>query len=92
MIFVMLIGAGIASGISQSPAWSAANEISPGAVIVATYANLGTFGKFCSAIMALGVIANNVPGTYSAALGLQCLGSWPLKVPRMVWNTFGVVM
>lgn len=42
--------------------------------------------------MALGVIANNIPGTYSAGLGFQCLGSWPLRVPRMVWNTFGVAV
>lgn len=88
----MLLGAGISSGIANHPSWSAANEVSPGAVIVAAFDDLGSFGKFCSVVLALGVIANNVPGTYSAALGFQCLGSWPLRVPRMVWNTFGVVM
>lgn len=91
-IFIILLGAGIGSGIASHPSWSAANEVSPGAVLVAAFDNLGTFGKFCSVMLALGVIANNVPGTYSAALGFQCLGSWPLRVPRMVWNTFGVVV
>lgn len=91
-IFAMLMGAGIASGIANNPVWTAANEISPGAVLVAGFSDLGTFGKFCGVVMALGVIANNVPGTYSAGLGFQCLGAWPLKVPRMVWNTFGVIV
>lgn len=88
----MLLGAGMATGIANNPSWSAANDISPGAVLVAGFGNLGTFGKFCGVILALGVVANNVPGTYSAALGFQCLGAWPMKVPRMVWNTFAVVV
>ncbi|KAJ9624112.1 Vitamin B6 transporter [Taxawa tesnikishii (nom. ined.)] len=91
-IFTFLMGAGIASGIMNNPTWSAANDISPGAVITAGFSPLGSFGKFCAVIMALGVIANNIPGTYSAGLGFQCLGSWPLRVPRMVWNTFGVAV
>ncbi|RDW69762.1 nucleoside transporter family protein [Coleophoma cylindrospora] len=91
-MFAYLVGAGIASGIATTPAWSDAYEISSGAVLVAAFDGLGGFGKFCGVILALGVIANNVPGTYSAALGFQCLGSWPKKVPRAVWNTFGAIV
>lgn len=87
-----LVGAGIASGIATTPAWSDAYDISSGAVLVAAFDGLGGFGKFCGVILALGVIANNVPGTYSAGLGFQCLGSWPEKVPRAFWNTFGVIV
>ncbi|PSS12217.1 hypothetical protein M430DRAFT_60497 [Amorphotheca resinae ATCC 22711] len=91
-IFAYLLGIGIASGIATRPSWSAADEISPGAVMVAAFDTLGRFGKFCGVVVALGVIANNVPGTYSASLGFQCLGSWPLKVPRFFWNTVGVII
>lgn len=38
----------------------------------------------------LGVIANNVTGPYASGLGFQYLGSWPLLVPRMYWNTISV--
>ena len=35
--------------------------------------------------MALGVIANCVPGTYSAAIGCQIMGRWGQKLPRWIW-------
>lgn len=91
-MFALLLGIGIASGISSQPSWAAADEVSPGALLVAAYAPLGAFGHFCAIILMLGIIGNNVPGTYACGLGLQCLGSWFLKVPRMVWTTLSVVV
>lgn len=91
-LFTLYLGIGLASGIPTNPTWSAANDVSPGAVVVAGFDSLGTFGRFLATIVMLGVIANNVPGTYACGLGFQCLGSWPLKVPRMVWNTFAVLV
>lgn len=91
-IFVFLLGIGIATGVTNNSTWAAANDISSGALIVAAYGPLGRFGKFCGVIVALGVIANNVPGTYSSSLGFQCLGRWPAKIPRYVWNTFGAIV
>lgn len=85
--FVDLLGIGLASGIATNPAWSSAYDISSGALIVAGYNGLQGFGKFCSVIVALGVIANAIPGTYSAALGLQVLGRYLKVVPRYVWAT-----
>lgn len=91
-LFTLYLGIGLGSGISTKSTWAAANEVSPGAVLVAGFDSLGTFGRFCATIVMLGVIANNVPGTYACGLGFQCLGSWPLKVPRMVWNSFAVLV
>ncbi|KAK4501611.1 hypothetical protein PRZ48_007420 [Zasmidium cellare] len=91
-IFALLIGIGLASGIPRQQNWAGADEVSPGAVLVAGFDPLNGFGKFCAVILMLGVIANNVPGTYACGLGFQCLGSWPLKVPRMVWTTLSVVI
>ena len=72
--FNMLLGVGLASGIANNESWSAANDISSGALILAGYDRLQGFGKFCGVIVALGLIADNIPGTYSAALGFQMLG------------------
>ena len=84
-VFVTLIGVGLGSGVSTTPAWSDANSISSGALILAGFGGLGGFGKFCGVIVALGVISNNVPGTYAAALGCQVLGRYGKAVPRYLW-------
>ncbi|EME43069.1 hypothetical protein DOTSEDRAFT_173699 [Dothistroma septosporum NZE10] len=91
-IFALLLGIGIATGLNDKPSWAVADEVSPGAVLVAGFDTLGSFGKFCAVILMLGVVANNVPGTYACGLGFQCLGSWPLKVPRVIWTTLSVVI
>ena len=83
--FVNLIGVSLASGINITPVWATAYKTSSGALILAGYDGLGGFGKFCGVIVALGVIANNIPGTYSAALGFQVLGRYGKTVPRYLW-------
>ena len=83
--FVNLLGIGLASGINTNPDWATAYNTSSGALILVGYGGLGGFGKFCGVIVALGVIANNIPGTYSAALGCQVLGRYGKAVPRYVW-------
>ena len=84
-VFVTMIGVGLGSGVSTTPSWSDANDISPGALILAGFDRLGGFGKFCGVVVALGVISNNVPGTYAAALGCQVLGRYFKAVPRYLW-------
>lgn len=90
--FVYLIAIGLATGIVNNEAWSAANDISTGALLVAGYDPLKGFGKVCSVIIALGVIANSIPGTYSAALGCQTLGRYGKAVPRYVWSSVLVLI
>lgn len=83
---VYLLGIGLATGIPTHAAWSSANDTSTGALVVAGFGPLRGFGRFCSVIVALGVIANSIPGTYSAALGCQVMGRYPKVVPRWVWS------
>ena len=83
--FVDLLGIGLACGIATNSDWSHAYDTSSGALIVAGYGPLGTFGKLCAVLIALGVIANCVPGTYSAAIGCQIMGRWGEMLPRWVW-------
>ena len=69
----------------MTPTWSAAYNISSGALILEGYSAVGGFGKFCGVVVALGVISNNVPGTYAAALDCQVLGRYGKMVPRYLW-------
>ncbi|KAF2477184.1 uncharacterized protein BDR25DRAFT_276918 [Lindgomyces ingoldianus] len=82
---VNMLGVGLASGVATHSAWADAYATSSGALITAGYAPLGSFGKFCAVIVALGVIANSVPGTYSAALGCQMMGRYGKVIPRWIW-------
>ena len=96
--FAFVLGIGVASGIhkteSYSNAWNNQQGGSgSGALLVEAYSlPLGTFGKFCAVIAALGGIANTIPPTYSSGIDFQLLGAYFAKVPRVVWNTVGVII
>ncbi|KAM3069318.1 Vitamin B6 transporter, variant 2 [Clarireedia jacksonii] len=89
--FTFVIGAGLASGLANNALWEAAGA-GTGALIVAGFDSLGGFGKFCSVVAALGLIANMIPTAYSCGIDIQILGRYPAMVPRFLWNTFGVIV
>lgn len=89
--FTFVLGTGLASGLQNDPVWAAAGT-GTGALVVAGYDGLGGFGKLCSVIAALGLIANMVPPTYSAGIDFQILGRYPAMIPRYLWNTFSVIV
>ena len=91
-IFVNLLAVGMASGMASNPSWEEAYGVSSGALIVAGYDGLGRFGKFCGVVVALGLINNNVPGSYAAALDFQTLGKVWKAVPRYFWVTVAAVI
>ena len=72
----LVSGVGLASGVSKHPEYSAAYEQGQGALIVEGFSPLHGFGKFCSVICALGLIANTVAPTYSAGIDFQILGRY----------------
>ncbi|KAF2136823.1 uncharacterized protein K452DRAFT_236843 [Aplosporella prunicola CBS 121167] len=86
---VNVIGVALGATISStSPptTWAAANATSTGALLVTVLAPLGGFGRFCAVLLALGSVANAVPGTYSAGLGCEVLAARRARrVPRAVW-------
>jgi purine-cytosine permease-like protein len=61
-------------------------------LILAGYEGLGGFGKFMGVLVALGLIANNIPGTYSASLGFQIMGCQLARLPRWFYSCVGVVI
>ncbi|KAF2138366.1 uncharacterized protein K452DRAFT_92629 [Aplosporella prunicola CBS 121167] len=90
--FAFVVGIGLASGMASTAAWNSAYEVSQGALIVEGFAPLGKFGKFCGVLVALGLVANLIPPTYSSGVDFQILGRWWARIPRVVWNTAGVVI
>lgn len=89
---MFIIGIGLTSGLVTNFDWQLAYDVSQGALIVAGYTPLGTFGSFCSVIMALGLISNIVAPTYASSVDWQALGRPFEKVPRVVWNTVSVII
>jgi NCS1 nucleoside transporter family len=63
-----------------------------GDLLAAVASPLGGFGKFLVALLALSVIANNIPNDYSLGLSMQVLGKWFQRVPRYIWTLIGAVV
>lgn len=90
--FAYILGIGLASGMATNAAWKGAYGISQGALIIEAYKPLGGFGSFCGVIVALGMIANLMPPTYSSGIDAQMLGRYAAAIPRVIWNTIGVII
>lgn len=56
------------------------------------YEPLRGFGKACAVVLALGLISNSIPGTYSATMCAQVLGRRFQAVPRWVWACAFVII
>ena len=91
-IFVNIIGVGLGCGVAITPAWQTAYATSSGALLLAGYGGLGGFGGFCTVILALSAIQNNIPGTYAAAIDMQILGRYFKAVPRWLWVVAVVIV
>lgn len=88
----LLVGVGLGSGVASISSWEGAYNVSQGALIVAGYQPLGGFGGFRAVVVALGLIANMIVPTYSSIVDFQVFGGWFNAVPRVVWNTVGVII
>ncbi|RMX84573.1 hypothetical protein D0869_04470 [Hortaea werneckii] len=89
---MFILGIGLGSGMATNSAWSDAYGVSQGALAVQGFTPLGPFGSFLSVVLALGLIANLIAPTYSSGVDFQVLGRYLEKVPRVVWNTIGVII
>lgn len=90
--FAFVLGIGLACGTLINAEWEAAYAVSQGALIVAAFKPLGAFGSFCGVVVALGLVANLIVPTYSSGIDAQILGRWAGAIPRVIWNTVGVVI
>jgi NCS1 nucleoside transporter family len=63
-----------------------------GDLLAAVASPLGGFGKFLVVLLALSVIANNIPNDYSLGLSMQVLGHAFQRVKRYIWTLIGAVV
>ena len=90
--FALIVGIGLASGVTSNAAYSAAYSSGQGNLLVEGFSSLHGFGKFLGVVIALGLISNIIFPTYSSGIDFQVLGRRAQKVPRFIWNTFGVII
>ncbi len=63
-----------------------------GDLLAAAAKPLGSFGTFLLALLALSVVANNIPNDYSLGLSMQVLGKPFQRITRAVWALIGSVI
>src|SRR5207253_6662590 len=63
-----------------------------GDLLAAVVSPLGGFGTLILALLALSVVANNVPNDYSLGLSVQVFGRPFQRVKRYVWTLIGAVI
>ncbi len=78
---------------TTNAAWSTifANGL-VGDLLAAVVKPLGGFGTLILVLLALSVIANNIPNDYSLGLSVQVFGRPFQRVPRYVWTLIGAIL
>ncbi len=67
-------------------------DVIGGQLLAQSLSPLGAFGKVLVFLLALSIIANNIPNDYSLGLTVQVLGRFWQSVPRYVWTLIGAVI
>ncbi|MGZ3609156.1 MAG: cytosine permease [Ktedonobacteraceae bacterium] len=67
-------------------------NLSGGDLLAASARPLGSFGTFLLLILAMSVVANNIPNDYSLGLSMQVLGKPFQRINRAVWALIGAVI
>ncbi len=62
-----------------------------GELMAAVLSPLGGFGSLLLLLLAMSVVANNIPNDYSLALSMQLLGQGFQRINRAVWTVAGAV-
>ncbi|KAK6202898.1 permease for cytosine/purines, uracil, thiamine, allantoin-domain-containing protein [Scheffersomyces amazonensis] len=91
-IFAAILGAAIGMGTFTNEAYSNAfEENSVGGLVYEILCgdNTNQGYRFVVVLLALSGIANNLPGSYSLSVSIQCMWSQLAKVPRLVWCVLG---
>lgn len=63
-----------------------------GELLAAAVTPLGSFGTLILVLLALSVVANNIPNDYSLALSMQVLGRAFQRIDRAVWTVIGAAI
>ncbi|KAJ3811650.1 permease for cytosine/purines, uracil, thiamine, allantoin-domain-containing protein [Lentinula aff. lateritia] len=94
LILVEILGAAAMTTFAQKTTWEDAyNDNSVGGLLGAGLAGpMGGFGSFLLVILAMSIVANNIPNMYSLALTFQNLHPYAQAIPRIVIVILGSVV
>jgi NCS1 nucleoside transporter family len=93
-VLLETLGMAFTTGIANVPAWKTAfgSTGNVGGLLSAVVSPLGGFGTFLLVLLALSIIANNIPNDYSLGLSVQVFGKAFQRVKRYVWTLIGAVI
>lgn len=79
-------------GLTTVTSFAHAANVGGGALLGAALQPLGGLGNILLILLALSVIASNIPNDYSLGLSIQVIGSALHKVNRAVWTLLGALL
>ncbi|POS78811.1 NCS1 nucleoside transporter [Diaporthe helianthi] len=87
LVFTELLGAAVMTAYAVDEGYAEAYDTNHigGVLAMVLVPRLGGFGRFCLAVLALSIVANNCPNIYSVSLSLQVLTRQTQRIPRFVW-------
>src|SRR5205823_9456322 len=92
-VLLETLGLVLISSLASVAAWKTAfANGSVGGLLAAVVNPLGGFGTFILVLLALSVVANNIPNDYSLGLSMQVLGKTFQRVKRYIWTLIGAVI
>lgn len=92
LILIETLGAAYITTLDNKPTWAAAYDANGvGGLIAAGLSPLGGFGHFLTCLMALSIVANNIPNVYSMSLTVQIFGPVFQAIPRLFITLLGTV-
>jgi len=93
LILVETLGAAMMTTFIAQPTWGDAYEAnSIGGLLAAGLGRLGGFGSFLMVVLALSIIANNLPNLYSFGLTFQTISKYTQAVPRFFLVVLGTII
>lgn len=93
-VLVETLGIAFTTALSSVSAWNKAFGATGdvGGLLSAVVNPLGGLGTLILVLLALSVVANNIPNDYSLGLSMQVLGKTFQSVKRYVWTLIGAVV
>lgn len=79
-------------GLTTITAFGKASSEGGGALLAAALKPLGSLGEALLLLLALSVVANNIPNDYSLGLTIQVLGRGFHRINRAVWTFVGAII
>jgi NCS1 nucleoside transporter family len=92
-VLLETLGVAFTTTLGSVSAWNKAfTDGSVGGLLAAVVSPLGGFGSFILVLLALSVVANNIPNDYSLGLSVQVLGKAFQHIKRYIWTLIGAVV